>query len=40
MSRPKPTIILENVDKASYKCEQVLQAEATWAVFIKALPSD
>ena len=28
MSRPNPTIILENVDKASYKCEQVLQAEA------------
>ena len=38
MSRPKPTIILENVDKASYKCEQVLQAEAIWAVFLKGSP--
>ena len=38
MSRPKPTIILENVDKASYKCEQVLQAEAIWAVFLKGAP--
>ena len=32
MSRPKPTVILEHVDKASYKCEQVLKAEAIWAV--------
>ena len=38
MSRPKPTIILENIDKASYKCEQVLQAEAIWAVFYKTKP--
>ena len=33
MSRPNPTVLLENVDKASYKCEQVLKADAIWAVF-------
>ena len=38
MSRPKPTVILEHVDKASYKCEQVLKAEAIWAVFYQGAP--
>ena len=38
MSRPKPTVLLENVDKKSYKSEQVLQAEAIWAVFYKGSP--
>lgn len=38
MSRPKPTVILEHIDKASYKCEQVLQADAIWAVFYKGEP--
>ena len=38
MSRPKPTVILENIDKASYKCEQVLKAEAIWAVFYQGVP--
>ena len=31
-------IILENVDKATYKCEQVLKAEAIWAVFYQGAP--
>ena len=35
MSRPKPTVILENIDKNNYKCEQILKAEAIWAVFYK-----
>ena len=38
MSRPKPTVLLENVDKASYKCEQVLKADAIWAVFYQGAP--
>jgi hypothetical protein len=38
MSRPKPTIILENVDKTNYKCEQVLKAEAIWAGFYQGEP--
>ena len=35
MSRPKPKILLEYVDKKTYRAEQVLDAEAIWAVFYK-----
>lgn len=38
MSRPKPTVLLENIDKKTYKSEQVLKAEAIWAVFYKGEP--
>ena len=38
MSRPKPTVILEHIDNKTYKCEQVLEAEAIWAVFYKGKP--
>jgi len=38
MSRPKPTVLLEHVDKKTYKSEQVLAAEAIWAVFYKGEP--
>ena len=38
MSRPKPKILLEHIDKKTYKCEQVLEAEAIWAVFYKNEP--
>jgi len=38
MSRPKPTVVLEHVDKKTYKTEQVLEAEAIWAVFHKGVP--
>ena len=38
MSRPKPNILLEHIDKKTYKSEQVLQAEAIWAVFYKNEP--
>jgi hypothetical protein len=38
MSRPKPTIILEYVNKKNYKVEQVLDSEAIWAVFYKNKP--
>ena len=38
MSRPKPTILLENVNKSDYKSEQVLAADAIWAVFYKNNP--
>ena len=38
MSRPKPNILLEYVNKKSYKAEQVLEAEAIWAVFYKGAP--
>lgn len=38
MSRPKPTVILEYTNKKNYKVEQILDAEAIWAVFYKNQP--
>jgi len=38
MSRPKPTVLLEYVDKKTYRNEQILQADAIWAVFYKGAP--
>lgn len=38
MSRPKPTVILENINSKTYKSEQVLEAEAIWAVFYQGSP--
>ena len=38
MSRPKPNVLLEYTNKNTYKCEQVLDAEAIWAVFYQDKP--
>jgi hypothetical protein len=38
MSRPKPKVILEYINKKTYKSEQVLEADAIWAVFYKGHP--
>lgn len=38
MSRPKPKILLEITNKKTYKTEQVLEADAIWAVFYKDKP--
>lgn len=38
MSRPKPKIILEHTDNKTYKSDQILEAEAIWAVFYKDCP--
>ena len=38
MSRPKPNILLEHVDKKTYKSEQVLKADAIWAGFYEGAP--
>jgi len=38
MSRPKPTVLLELTNKKTYKTEQVLEADAIWAVFYKGKP--
>jgi hypothetical protein len=38
MSRPKPTVILESVNKKTYKSDQILEAEAIWAVFYQGKP--
>lgn len=38
MSRPKPKVLLELTNKKNYKTEQVLEADAIWAVFYKDKP--
>ena len=38
MARPKPKVLLEFVNKKTYKSEQVLEADAIWAVFYKSEP--
>lgn len=38
MSRPKPKILLEVTSKRTFKTEQVLDADAIWAVFYKDKP--
>jgi hypothetical protein len=38
MSRPKPKVLLEHTSKKNFKTDQVLEAEAIWAVFYKGRP--
>ena len=38
MSRPKPTVLLEAVNKHTYKAEQVLEADAIYSVFFECKP--
>jgi len=38
MSRPKPNVLLEITNKKNYKTEQVLEADAIWAVFYQDKP--
>lgn len=38
MSRPKPKVLLEHVNKDSYKVEQILESDAIWAVFYNGKP--
>ena len=38
MSRPKPQILIEYVNKTTYKSDQVLASEGIWAVFYKGKP--
>ena len=38
MSRPKPEILLSYTDPKTYKREEVLRAEAIWAVFYDGQP--
>tara|TARA_B100000424_G_scaffold253660_1_gene231015 strand:- start:3254 stop:3544 length:291 start_codon:yes stop_codon:yes gene_type:complete len=38
MSRPKPNVILEHINNDNYKSDQVLEAEAIWAVFYQHKP--
>jgi len=38
MSRPKPNVLLQFTDKNTYRKEEVLDAEAIWAVFYDGKP--
>ena len=38
MSRPRPTVLLEKTNTSTYKCEQILEADAIWAVFYQNKP--
>lgn len=38
MARPKPTILLTNVHPVTYKSEEILEADAIYAVFYKGCP--
>jgi hypothetical protein len=38
MSRPKPIVVLEKINKKTFKSDQILEAEAIWAVFYQGKP--
>lgn len=38
MARPKPVIVLENINPKTYKAEQILSADAIYAVFYQGKP--
>jgi hypothetical protein len=38
MSRPKPSVLLDYVNKTTYKSDQVLASEGIWAVFYDNQP--
>ena len=38
MSRPKPQVIVEHVNKTNFKSDQVLASEGVWAVFYDNQP--
>ena len=38
MSRPKPNVLLEHVNKTNYKSDQILSSECIWAVFFDNQP--
>lgn len=38
MSRTQPKVILEHVDKSTYKTDQIVEASGIWAVFYDNQP--
>jgi hypothetical protein len=38
MSRPKPKVLLEVTNKKTYKTDQILEADAIWAVLYQGQP--
>jgi hypothetical protein len=38
MARPKPDVLLEHINKTSYKIDQILDSEGVWAVYYENHP--
>ena len=38
MSRTQPKVLIELVDKTTYKCDQIVEAAGIWAVFYDNQP--
>lgn len=38
MSRTQPKVLMEIVDKKTYKCDQIVEAAGIWAVFLDGQP--
>ena len=38
MSKNAPNVLLEKVDKQTYKCDQIIEATGIWAVYFKNVP--
>jgi len=38
MSRTQPKVLLELVDKVTYKCDQIVEASGIWAVVFEGQP--
>jgi len=38
MSRPKPVVLVEVIDRETYKTDQVLASDGIWAVFYEGKP--
>jgi hypothetical protein len=38
MSRTQPKVLVEMVDKKTYKCDQIVEASGIWAVFYDRQP--
>lgn len=38
MSRPKPSVLIEHVNKTTYKSDQILISEGIWAVYYDNQP--
>lgn len=38
MSRPKPSVLIEHVNKTTYKSDQILVSEGIWAVYFDNAP--
>ncbi len=38
MARTQPTVLLEHVNKTTYKCDQIIEASGIWSVFFNGIP--